>query len=128
MPAAVISPYAKKAAVVHDRYDMLSVIRSMELILGMKPLGLFDAVANPMYDAFGPSAGNADPYTAIPATYPLQEKNAATAANARLSARLQVGKRLDEVPQHVLDRILWQSVHGAGSAPPPPGPNAEPGQ
>ncbi|MFL5846190.1 MAG: alkaline phosphatase family protein [Solirubrobacteraceae bacterium] len=128
MPAAVFSPYAKKGAVVHDRYDMLSVIRSMELILGMKPLGIFDAVANPMYDAFASTAVNADPYSAIPATYPLLEKNAATAANARLSQRLQVGKRLDETPQHVLDKILWQSVHGANSQPPPPGPNAEPGE
>ncbi|MCW2992300.1 MAG: beta-propeller repeat protein [Solirubrobacterales bacterium] len=127
MPAAVISPFAKKGAVVHDRYDMLSVIRSMELILGMKPLGLFDSVANPMYDAFAPTAVNADPYSAIPSTYPLLEKNAATAANARLSQRLQVGKRLDETPQHILDKILWQSVHGANSAPPPPGPNAERG-
>jgi hypothetical protein len=35
--------------------------------------------------------------------------------------------RTDEVPQRVLDKILWQSVHGAASQPPPSGPNAEPG-
>jgi hypothetical protein len=52
MPAAVFSPYAKRGAVVHTRYDMLSVIRSMELIMGMKPLSFADAVATPMYDAF----------------------------------------------------------------------------
>ena len=43
IPAAVISPYAKRGAVVHTRYDFLSVIRSIELILGIEPLGLFDA-------------------------------------------------------------------------------------
>ena len=45
IPAAVISPYARRGAVVHDRYDFLSVIRTMELILGMKPLGLWDDLA-----------------------------------------------------------------------------------
>ena len=39
MPAGVFSPYAKQGAVIHTRYDMLSVIRSIELIIGMKPLG-----------------------------------------------------------------------------------------
>jgi DNA-binding response OmpR family regulator len=34
---------------------------------------------------------------------------------------------LDAVPQHTLDSILWASVHGPGSTPPPPGPNASPG-
>ena len=34
----------------------------------------------------------------------------------------------DRVPQRVLDRQLWQAVHGAGSKPPPPGPNAQPGR
>src|SRR5258708_30224918 len=66
MPALVISPYAKKGAIVHTRYDMLSVIRSMELILGMKPLGLFDGLATPMYDAFQGTPDNADVYHPIP--------------------------------------------------------------
>ena len=28
------------------------------------------------------------------------------------------------MPQRIVDRILWQSIHGAESEPPPPGPNA----
>jgi DNA-binding beta-propeller fold protein YncE len=46
--AAVISPYARRGVVVNDRYDQLSIIRSIELILGMHPLGLFDALATPI--------------------------------------------------------------------------------
>jgi len=124
MPAAVISPYTKPSAVVHDRYDMLSVIRSMELILGMRPLGFFDANAAPMYSAFDSAPGNAEPYETIGPTYPINEKNAATAANARLSKSLRINTP-DRVPQRELDRILWQSVHGRHSLPPPPGPNAQ---
>ncbi|MGL1774777.1 hypothetical protein ACSTG3_23400, partial [Vibrio parahaemolyticus] len=71
MPAGVFSPYAKAGAVIHTRYDMLSMIRSIELVLGMKPLGLPDAVATPMYDAFQSTPANAAPFGALSPTYPL---------------------------------------------------------
>ena len=70
---------------------------------------------------------NSAPYAVLPPTYPLNERNAATAANAKLSKSLHINKP-DRVPQRLLDRILWQSVYGAHSEPPPPGPNAEPGE
>jgi hypothetical protein len=126
IPAAVISPYAKRGAVVHTRYDFLSVIRSMELILGMKPLGLFDNLATPMYDAFQSTPGNADPYSVIAPTWDLNERNAAGTAAARMSRGLNLG-RPDVVPQRLLDRIIWKTVHGDRAEPPPPGPNANPG-
>jgi hypothetical protein len=124
--AAVISPYAQRGAVVHDRYDQLSIIRSIELILGMHPLGLFDALATPMYDAFGPTADNAEPYDSAPEQFDLLARNANTATNRALSAGLDLNHGIDLVPQHTLDGVLWKSVHGAAATPPPPGPNAEP--
>jgi DNA-binding beta-propeller fold protein YncE len=123
--ALVASPFAKRGAVIHTRYDMLSMIRSMELILGMKPLGLGDALATPMYDAFTPGPDNADPFDFVPAKIDLLARNPAGTAGARLAARLPKG--LDEIPQVEMDRLLWQAVHGPRSAPPPPGPNAQPG-
>jgi hypothetical protein len=122
--AAVISPYARRGAVVHDRYDMLSMIRSMELILGMRPLGLYDALAVPMYDAFSSTAGNLDPYTVRPAGFPLLKRNPDTATNRALAAGLDFDSGVDRVSQSELDAVLWKSVHGADSTPPPPGPNA----
>ena len=123
IPAAVISPFAKRGAVVHTRYDFLSVIRSIELIVGMKPLGLFDRLATPMYDAFQAQPSNDAPYTAIVPQQSRGELNTANATAAALSKSLDF-RTLDQVPQETLDRILWQYVHGAGSQPPPPGPNA----
>ncbi len=123
IPAFVISPYAKQGAVVHTRYDFLSVIRSMELILGMKPLGLFDQLATPMYDAFQGTPANDAPVSYVPAKHPLLEYNPRTGPGARAASRLP--QCLDCASQRDLDRLLWQSVHGAGSEPPPPGPNAE---
>ena len=126
MPAGVFSPYAKRGAVVHTRYDMLSMIRSIELILGMRPLGFPDAVATPMYDAFQPTPSNSAPYDVVAPTYPLLERNPNTAANRALSRGYDFVLR-DRVPQDVFDRVLWYSVHGT-SSPPPPGPGAIRGQ
>jgi DNA-binding beta-propeller fold protein YncE len=127
VPAGVFSPYAKRGAVIHTRYDMLSMIRSIELILGMKPLGLPDAVATPMYDAFQSTPANSAPYNVLSPTYPLLQRNPNTATNRALSRGYDFA-RTDEVPQYVLDRILWYSVYGTSSQPPPPGPNATRGQ
>jgi len=125
IPALVISPYAKQGAVVRTRYDFPSVIHSMELIMGMNPLGFKDALGVPMYDAFQPTPANDAPYTYVPSKVNLLETNPTTGAGARASARLPDG--LDEIPQHELDALLWKSVHGQDSTPPPAGPNADPG-
>jgi DNA-binding beta-propeller fold protein YncE len=121
IPAMVISPWARRGAVVHTRYDFLSFIRTMELILGLRPLGLFDELATPMYDAF---TGKPDlaPYTFIPARVPLLETNPSGTPGARASAR--VPRCLDCASQRELDALLWKSVHGQDAVPPPPGPNA----
>jgi hypothetical protein len=127
MPGAVFSPYARRGAVIHTRHDMLSFIRSMELILGMHPLSYSDAVAEPMYDAFQSSPSDGEPFDVVPPAYPLLERNPSSAADRSLSRGYNLHTP-DHVPQQVLDRILWYSVHGRGSQPPPPGPNATPGQ
>jgi hypothetical protein len=122
IPAYVISPFAKAGAIVHTRYDFLSVIRSMELILGMKPLGLFDGLATPMYDAFQAQPSNAAPYDAIAAKVSLTQTNPSGTPGARAAARLP--RCLDCIPQRQMDALLWRSVHGQDAQPPPPGPNA----
>ncbi|MDQ6749130.1 MAG: bifunctional YncE family protein/alkaline phosphatase family protein [Actinomycetota bacterium] len=127
IPAMVISPFSRRGAVVHTRYDFPSVIRSMELILGMEPLGLFDALATPMYDVFSPTPDNAEPYAAAPPGFDVFEKNPTAGAAARRWRRFDL-RGVDRIPQHELDAALWKSVHGLRSRPPPPGPNANPGQ
>ena len=124
IPVAVISPYARQGAVIHTRYDLLSVVRSMELITGMDPLSLNDALATPMYDVFTSEPLNAAPVDAIPTNIKLLTYNTQAPPWPALSAGLTLGL-VDSVPQQVLDAILWKSVYGLDSTPPPPGPNAE---
>jgi YVTN family beta-propeller protein len=122
--AAVISPYAQRG-VVSERYDQLSMLRSIELVLGLRPLGLFDALATPMYDAFTASPDNAEPFDAPPPGQDLLARNADTPANRALSQGLDLQHGVDHVSQRRLDAVLWKSVHGHEAIPPPPGPNAE---
>ena len=124
IPVLVASPYARAGAVVHTRYDLVSVVRSIELILGMDPLTLNDALATPMYDAFSSTPANLAPVTAITPQIDLLERNTTAAPDSPWSARLALDKP-DQVSQADLDAILWHAVHGAGSTPPPPGPGAE---
>jgi len=65
IPALVISPYARQGAVIHNRYDELSFLRTLEIIVGMKPANLAEALAVPLYDAFGSTPSNIAPYDAI---------------------------------------------------------------
>ena len=126
-PAFVISPWARHGAVVHTRYDQYSMLRTIELITGLDPLALNDALATPMYDAFisGSEKPDDTPYNVIEPSYSLTTKNTAAAADARLSDELP-WNRLDAVPQSISDQILWASAYGTKVAPPPPGPNASP--
>jgi hypothetical protein len=89
----------------------------------MKPLNLAEALAVPLYKAFTPTAENSAPYDAITPSVSMTARNANTAANRRVSAGLNLSQ-IDLVPQRKLDEILWKSVHGINSQPPPPGPNA----
>jgi WD40 repeat protein len=124
IPALAISPYSKRNAVVHTRYDFLSFIRTMEIPIGMKPLSLFDALGVPLYDEFSNDPANSEPYDAKAPNIDINERNAAGAPAARVSRGLNL-QHPDMVPQRLLDKILWQAVHGKGAQPPPPGPNAE---
>ncbi|MEI7889102.1 MAG: alkaline phosphatase family protein [Actinomycetes bacterium] len=129
MPAFVISPWAKKGAVVHTRYDQNSALRSAMLLLGLNPLTLGDALATPMYDAFARTTDTPDTakYTAIKPKYSLTSVTSAGVARAagKLAAALPY-ESLDMVPQQLFDQVIWQSVFGPHSKAPVPGPNASP--
>jgi DNA-binding beta-propeller fold protein YncE len=61
----VIGPYVKHGAVVSARYTTVHMLRTIEDVLGIEPLGLFDAAVEPMADVFDPAASPDWNYTAI---------------------------------------------------------------
>jgi hypothetical protein len=56
--AFVAGPYVKRGAVVSHRYTTVDLVRTIEAVLGLQPLGLNDALAEPMVAVF--DTGDAD--------------------------------------------------------------------
>ena len=54
-PAFVVGPLVRQGALVSTRYTTLNVLRTIEVLLGIAPLGLNDALALPMADLFDPA-------------------------------------------------------------------------
>jgi YVTN family beta-propeller protein len=50
--AFVVGPYVKQGAVISQRYNTVSLLRTIEEVLGLKPLGLNDALQQPMSEVF----------------------------------------------------------------------------
>ena len=53
--AFVVGAHVRQNAVVSTRYTTISVLRTIEEVLGLEPLGLNDALAMPMADVFDPA-------------------------------------------------------------------------
>jgi hypothetical protein len=50
--AFAAGPYVKRGAVISDRYDQLSLLRTIEILLGLQPINLGDRMAAPMFGVF----------------------------------------------------------------------------
>jgi hypothetical protein len=99
-------------------YSTSSMLRTMELCLGLDPMSQFDASARPMSNAFTALA-DLTPYVARPARVDLEAKNVAGdwGAAASLKLDLEIEDRADDL---VFNEIIWKSVKGADSPMPPP--------
>ncbi|HLJ84767.1 MAG TPA: alkaline phosphatase family protein [Candidatus Eremiobacteraceae bacterium] len=97
------SPFAR-GGVIHDHYATVSVLRTIEIILGMRPLSTYDAMAVPLYHAFSATA-NAPPFRALRPMVDITAKNSVTAFGARVSETLDFS-RPDATPPGILFNIL----------------------
>ncbi len=109
--AFVASPYAKRRVVDSAMYNTASMLRTIELILGLKPMTHFDAGAPPMATAFTPKP-DFRAFAAVAPTASLTEKNAASGALAERSARLDFSEA-DLIDDIEMNDILWQGIRGS---------------
>jgi len=118
IPAFVVSPYTRRQAVDSSLYSTTSMLRTMELILGLQPMSQYDAAARPMDAAF---TGQPDltPFTALPAQVDLNALNTPAAWGAKVSERLDF-RQEDRADDIVLNEIIWRSVRGADQPMPAP--------
>ena len=76
--AFIVSPYVKRGAIDSTLYTTASVLRTIGLILGLRPMSQFDAAATPMANAFT-AKPDPKPYEAVEPRVDLQELNPAGA-------------------------------------------------
>lgn len=99
----IASPYAR-GGTVHDHYSTVSVLKTIEIILGMRPLSTYDAMALPMIDAFA-ATPRPQAFTAVRPAVDLSAKNTKLAFGATISESLDFS-RPDAVPPGLLRSIL----------------------
>lgn len=116
--ALVISPYTQHGKLDSTMYSTACMLRTMELILGLKPMSQFDAAAQPMYNSFSKVA-NLKPYAALTPQTDMKAKNADTAWGAKLSETFDLTKE-DAADDLLFNEVIWRSVRGPNSAMPAP--------
>ncbi|MBA3430342.1 MAG: phosphoesterase, partial [Actinobacteria bacterium] len=114
----VVSPYTQTGEVDSTFYSSVSMLKTMEMILGLSPLTQFDAAATPMLNSF---TGEPDfaPYKSVKPDQPLDEMNSKNAPMARTSSKLDLSRE-DIAPWHILNRAIWKGVRGGDSEMPAP--------
>jgi len=116
--AMVISPYTHRNVVDSTNYNQTSMIRTMELILGLPPMNQFDASATAMTSCFTDKP-NFAPYDSTTNIIPLDQMNPEVEAIidprqkhwALASLELPLDE-VDEADEDTLNRILWHAVRG----------------
>jgi hypothetical protein len=73
-PAFVISPYARRESIDSTMYNTTSMLRTIELLLGLRPMTHFDGGARPMFAAFT-AKPDSKIYTVENPRIPLDERN-----------------------------------------------------
>jgi YVTN family beta-propeller protein len=114
--AYVISPYTKRSAVDSTMYSTSSMLRTMELILGLNPMSQYDAAATPMFNSFQ-AKPDLRPYQALAANVDLEERNSAHAWGGKIKMNFA---REDAVDDLLLNEVVWRSVRGPDSPMPAP--------
>jgi YVTN family beta-propeller protein len=116
--AMVISPYSRRRGVDSTMYSTSSMLRTMELILGLPPMSQYDAAAAPMFASLA-SAPGTSPYKALPARVSLTEVNPPDAPGAARAMKMDFDEE-DAAPDIEFNELIWMSVRGKDSIMPAP--------
>jgi DNA-binding beta-propeller fold protein YncE len=108
-----LSPYTRRGIIDSSMYNQSSVLRTIELILGLRPLTHFDAGARPLAMAFA-SAPNMAAYEAARPRISLTEKNPVKSATAGRSAKMDFSDA-DLADDDELNAILWEAIKGSAA-------------
>ena len=112
----VISPYTKRKHLDSTQYSTVSMIRTIELILGLPPLSQFDAAARPMFASFTDKP-DLTPYVTEPPRIDLNAGQRSDGLRRRAVEKMDFDE-YDQIDDFELNEILWRVDQGEGC----PGP------
>jgi hypothetical protein len=113
----VISPWVKRQALDSTMYTTTSMVRTMELILGLPPMTQFDELATPMYNSFTNQPDMAV-IEALPETVDLETRNPKDGPGDSASRKLDFSD-FDRADPDELNRILWEALKPGKEMPAP---------
>ncbi len=108
--AYVAGGFVKRKFVDHTMYSTSSMLRTMELILGIPPMTQYDAAAESMWRCFS-STSNPDSFSSLPAQIDITKKNMAVNEWQRRSEKFDFSKE-DAVPDMEFNLVLWHGIKG----------------
>ena len=117
--AYVAGGFVKRGFVDHTMYSTTSMLRTIELILGIPPMSQYDAAAMPMWRCFQ-AVPDLTPFIARPSNIDLNEKNTAINEWQRRSEEF-VYEHEDANNDLEFNRVLWYGLKGSHI--PFPGPS-----
>jgi YVTN family beta-propeller protein len=115
--ALAVSPYIRRGSIDSTFYSHQSILKTIELILGLPSLSLFDLIANDMRASFSDKP-DFTPYDVVQPEQSLFENNppASTLHGVARWAAVASGKMRwdipDAAPTEKLNRILWGQIRG----------------
>ena len=105
-----ISPYIKRHFVDHTMYSTSSVLKTIELILGLPPMTQFDLSATPILFSISDKPV-VTKFEAIKPQIDVNAKNLANAYGSKRCEHLNFSVE-DAVPEHEFNEILWKAIKG----------------
>ena len=116
-PALLAGGFVKQGFVDHTAYTTTSLLRTMELILGLPPMTQYDAAATPVWRSLDSSQDH-PAFNARPVNVNLNDKNTARSSWQRLSETFDFTAE-DKVNDFQFNEVLWRAVKGLDSPCPP---------
>ena len=116
--AYVAGGFVKRHYIDHTMYSTSSMLRTIELILGLEPMSQYDAAAEPMWRCFTAQA-NPAPFIAKPLQVDINEKNTVESVWQRKSEQFDFSKE-DRAPDRLFTEVIWKAVKGENAIVPAP--------
>jgi len=116
--AYVAGGFVKRKFVDHTMYSTSSMLRTIELILGMPPMSQYDAAATPMWNCFTTNV-SLTPFETAKPVIDFSDKNTAMNEWQQRSEKFNLAKE-DAVPDLEFNIVLWHGLKGSNTVFPAP--------